>query len=118
MATLSCASGRREAAASHAGLARPTAGRGCRRAMDDRGPRRIKREGQARAWVTVDLANLARRFSPRTARAGTGGTVAAQGPGIESRARLSGAYLQQDPRSREDGSDHSGLMPACLTTAP
>src|SRR5882762_875935 len=82
MATLSCGSGRREAAVSHAGLARPAAGRGCRRAMDDGGSRSIKREGQARARIAAGLADLARRFSPRPARTGTGGIAAPEGPSM------------------------------------
>src|SRR5690606_3416164 len=62
--------GRREAAAARAGVARAAAGRGGRRALDDRGPRRVQREGEARAGLAAALEQLARRVPARADRRG------------------------------------------------
>ena len=57
-------------AAADPGLARPPA-RGRRRGDDDdRGPRLVEREGEARARLAADLAELARRLPPRPRHAG------------------------------------------------
>ena len=57
-------------AAADPGLARPAA-RGRRRGDDDdRGPRLVEREGEARARLAADLAELAGRLPPRPRHAG------------------------------------------------
>ncbi len=60
---------RSAAAAPHPGLARAPACRERRRHDDDRGPRLIEREGEARARLAADLAKLAGRLPTRARHA-------------------------------------------------
>ena len=57
-------------AAADPGLARPAVRRRRRGDDDDRGPRLVEREGEARAGLAADLAELAGRIPPRPRHAG------------------------------------------------